>query len=126
MPVATTAEQLLLRDVVRKYCADHCGFDARRAAGQADTANPLHWQRFAQLGWLGVALPEDVGGTAGSPWDQAIICEEFGRALVIEPYLSCIALSAQVIEAAGHAAQRRALLAPVVEGVRLIALAHHE
>jgi alkylation response protein AidB-like acyl-CoA dehydrogenase len=123
---ALTPEQSMLREVVRKYCADHCGFEARRAAGNSDAANRSHWQRFAELGWLGLGLPEEVGGTGGSACDHTIIFEEFGRAIVVEPLLSCIALAARVINAAGRPEQRKNLLAPVVRGELRIALAHHQ
>lgn len=126
MDFALTHEQLILRDVVRKYCADCCGFEARRGPGNSNAAKRSHWQRFADLGWLGLALPEEVGGTPGSACDHTIILEEFGRAIVVEPFLSCISLAARVVDAGGRPDQRKKLLAPVVRGELRIALAHHQ
>jgi alkylation response protein AidB-like acyl-CoA dehydrogenase len=119
-----TEEQLMLRDAVRKFCADHCGFEARRAAENSN-ANRSHWWQFAELGWLGLGLPEEVGGTAGSACEYAIIFQEFGRALVVEPFLSCMALAARIARA-GRPDQVQTLLTPVVRGEMRIALAHYQ
>jgi alkylation response protein AidB-like acyl-CoA dehydrogenase len=85
-----------------------------------------HWAAYAQFGWLGVALPEDVGGFGGSAVEMALILEEFGRFLVLEPFLSCAILAAQVVNEAGHSQQRKGLLPALIQGKLMLALAHEE
>ena len=121
-----TPEQSLLREVVRRFCSSHCGFEARRDTATSVAGISSHWQRFADMGWLGLGLPEDVGGTPASASDHALLFEEFGRALVVEPYLSCVSLGSRVVQAAGYPAQRKRFLIPMVRGEQRIALAHNE
>ncbi|MFC5743631.1 acyl-CoA dehydrogenase family protein [Dyella tabacisoli] len=132
MDFSLTSEQSAMRAAVHRYCADQCGFEARRdrtASRDGDAVaaqSRLHWQAFANMGWLGAALPPDVGGSGGSVLESAILFEELGRAIVREPLLPCIALAAQVIDKGGTAEQREKLLQPLVRGELLVALMHAE
>jgi alkylation response protein AidB-like acyl-CoA dehydrogenase len=78
------------------------------------------------MDWLGVLLPEEVGGVNGSIIDACIILEEFGRYLVAQPYLPCAVLAARTIEKATNTEQRGALLGPMVRGELIVSLAHTE
>jgi alkylation response protein AidB-like acyl-CoA dehydrogenase len=78
------------------------------------------------MDWLGVLSPEEVGGVNGSIIDACIILEEFGRHLVVQPYLPCAVLAAPTIERATNTAQRRALLEPMIRGELIVSLAHTE
>jgi alkylation response protein AidB-like acyl-CoA dehydrogenase len=120
-------EQLMIQESVRRFCTSDYDFEQRRVLhNSAEGFSRAHWHTFAELGWLGIALPEAVGGFGGSMEDEAIVMEEFGRALVLEPYLSCVIYAARVVLAAGTAAQSETLLAPVIAGEKLLALAHSE
>jgi alkylation response protein AidB-like acyl-CoA dehydrogenase len=120
-------EQLMIQDSVRRFCASEYEFEQRRTwHNSADGFSRAHWRTFAELGWLGIALPESVGGFGGSAVDEGIVMEEFGRALVLEPYLSCAILAARAVLAAGTPAQSEQLLAPLITGETLLALAHNE
>jgi len=122
-----SAEQTMLRDAVRRHCQEQYQFHERLTIlRRPEGFSREHWKTYARLGWLGVALPEDVGGFAGSWVDLALIMEEFGRALVLEPFLSCAVLAAQAVNAAGSEQQRRALLPAMMQGELLLALAHFE
>jgi len=102
-------EQQLLKDSVRRFIDKAYGFEARAAlvkAGRGSSAR--HWQTFADNGWLAAALPEAFGGLGGSLVDTAIIAQEFGRGLVIEPFLGCAVLAAQTFYA--HRMAKRGLL----------------
>jgi alkylation response protein AidB-like acyl-CoA dehydrogenase len=120
-------EQQLLKDSVRRFVEKAYGFEARAAlvkAGQGGSAT--HWRTFAENGWLAAALPEAYGGLGGSLIDTALIAHEFGRGLVIEPWLGCAVLAAQTLVAGGSAAQRERLLPALANGSRRIALAFSE
>jgi alkylation response protein AidB-like acyl-CoA dehydrogenase len=85
-----------------------------------------YWSTFAELGWLGVALPADVNGSGGGAVENALILEEFGRSLVLEPYWSCAVFAAQLLNYRATREQRFELLKPLVDGNLLIAVAHSE
>lgn len=127
MDFSLSAEQSALRESVARYCQRNYGFQSRqRLLRTRQGFSEQHWAAFAEFGWLGASLPEDVGGSGGSVIDAAIILEEFGRALVLEPYLPCAILTAQVVNAAGDFIQRKAILEPMIQGKSLLALAHAE
>src|SRR6516165_3319986 len=105
------SEQQLLQDSVRRFVEKDYGFEARTALIKArSTCNDRHWHTFAENGWLMAALPEAYGGLDGSLIDTAIIAQELGRGLVLEPYLGCAILAAQTIVAGGTEAQKERLL----------------
>jgi alkylation response protein AidB-like acyl-CoA dehydrogenase len=80
---------------------------------------------MAELGWVGLAFPEAVGGGAGGLLDLAVVYEEAGRALVPTTLYSTVE-AALLIDRAGGDAQRAALLRPVLAGERIASLAYHE
>jgi alkylation response protein AidB-like acyl-CoA dehydrogenase len=127
MDFSFTEEQGLLRDSVAAYLADHYDFDKRRAAIKSPTGwRPEVWKAFAQdLGILGAAFPEDMGGLGGGPIETLVVMEEFGRALVVEPYLSTVVIGGGFLRRAGtdHAT---ALIEQIIAGDAVIAFAWAE
>jgi alkylation response protein AidB-like acyl-CoA dehydrogenase len=103
-----TPEQLLIKDSVARFAAsgDHGGDN---------------WSQFAELGWLAIGAPEDLGGFGG-PLETLLVMEQFGRGLVVSPYLSQAVLAGALLRAAG----RDDLLGPVVEGEMRYAVAYEE
>ncbi|MGH9509760.1 MAG: acyl-CoA dehydrogenase family protein [Terriglobales bacterium] len=121
------SEQQLLQDSARRFIDRAYGFDERTAllkAGQG--ASDGNWRSFAEMGWLAAALPEKHDGFGGSVMDTALIAQELGRGLVIEPYLGCAVLAAQTLVAAASPAQRKRLLPQLADGSQRIALAYSE
>jgi alkylation response protein AidB-like acyl-CoA dehydrogenase len=120
-------ERQLLRDSAAGLLARSYSFAARRDMlrdrGRAFRTN---WQSFAGMGWLGTAYAEDVGGLGGTAGDLAVLAEELGRALVLEPFLGCAVLAGRVLDLAATERQRHDLLAPLIAGENLVALAHDE
>jgi alkylation response protein AidB-like acyl-CoA dehydrogenase len=120
-------EQNLLRESVQRFLAERYTLDARRRIVDSEPGSSAEiWRRFAEHGWLGVALPEDVGGYGGSLVDLAIVAQEFGRALVVEPFLATVALGAVLVDRLGTPAQRRAILPRVIAGDSILAVAFAE
>src|SRR4029077_13885572 len=80
---AFTEEQAELRKAVRKFCADNFDEQIVRSLMESDpTFDPKVWARLgAELGVLGLAVPEADGGVGGSLVDQAVAVEELGAAL---------------------------------------------
>jgi alkylation response protein AidB-like acyl-CoA dehydrogenase len=124
---ALSPEQTLLRDAVRGYCRDHYAFPARMASLRgAEGFSREHWAAYAELGWLGAAMPEALGGTGGSAIELALILEELGRVAALEPFVPCAVLAGQAMLGAGREAQRHRVLTPLIEGRLMLACAHAE
>ena len=91
MDFTFSSEQRELRDQARSFLEAH--FPPSRVAQLAESEvgwDADIWPQLAQLGWLGVSVPEDLGGAGLSFIEEAILIEEFGRALFPGPYLSTI------------------------------------
>lgn len=120
-------EQLMLREGVERYIRDDYGFEARRhQAGNGEGFSRDHWQQFADLGWLALNLPEDVGGLDCSFVETSLVLESFGRGMVLEPFVSSAVLCARIVDRSGSDYHRNDLLPALIEGRLLMALADSE
>lgn len=102
MNFSFTDEQNLLRESVEKLVAAEYPFEVRRglAASEAGFSRAL-WRKFAELGWLGLGIPEDVGGVGGGPVETAIVMEGLGAGLAVEPYLATVVMGAELLKRGG-------------------------
>lgn len=117
----------MLADTVGRYLAREYDFHARQRSLAADNGNsPAHWAAFADLGLLGLTLPEDCGGMGFDAASTHVVMESFGRHLVTEPYVATAVLCAQLLAHSAADEQREQLLSEVAAGVRLLAFAHGE
>lgn len=119
-------EQLALQESVRRFLAERYDFETRRGclAKPAGTSHEI-WQAFAEQGFLSIGLPEVHGGIGGAT-ELMLTMEEIGRALVLEPYLSTVALCAPLVADHGTEAHQAELLPRVAAGGLKLALAHGE
>jgi alkylation response protein AidB-like acyl-CoA dehydrogenase len=116
MDYSFTSDQQLLKNSARAFLDEHCKPAAVRLLwddprGESDTM----WKEMAQLGWLGLSLPEPYGGSGLGMVESAILLEELGRAAYPGPYWPT-ALSAAAVEAAGTDAQKKRWLAAIATG----------
>jgi acyl-CoA dehydrogenase len=81
---------------------------------------------MAELGWVGIPFPEDVGGAGLGLADLAVVLEALGRSLAPEPFLPTVLLAGRALVRAGSEAQRKEWLPGVVAGERILALAQQE
>jgi alkylation response protein AidB-like acyl-CoA dehydrogenase len=127
MDFSFTDEQSMLRDTVASYLADHYDFDARRAAVASPAGwRPAVWKAFAEeLGILGAPFPEDVGGLGGGATENMVVMEEFGKALVVEPYLGTVVIGGGFLKH-GAPAGATDLIAGVIDGSVTFAFAYAE
>ena len=125
--LALSAEQEALRASARAFLQRACTPELVRRAGAADGEghDADLWRGMADLGWVGLAFPEAVGGGGGDLLDLAVVYEEAGRALVPTTLYSTVE-AALLIDRAGDEAQRSGLLRPVLAGERIVSLAFHE
>lgn len=127
MDFSFTEEQTLLRNSVQKFVQKDYTFENRRAIVKSDVGwNRKNWQTFADLGLLGAPFSEDQGGLGGGPVETMIIMEEFGRGLVIEPYLGTVVLAGGFLRHGGTKAQHEKFIPEIVEGKRVFAFAFAE
>jgi alkylation response protein AidB-like acyl-CoA dehydrogenase len=121
-----TEEQTMLRDSIAKWAAGQYDFDKRRAALASEDGWKANWAAFAELGLLAAPLPEAYGGLGGGPIDVSVVSEEFGKALVVEPFVSTVVIGAGALTYAGSEAQKQERLPAIGEGKCVIAFAQAE
>ncbi len=127
MDFSFTEEQTLLRNSVQKFVQNDYTFEARRAIAKSETGwKRENWKQFAELGLLGAPFAEDFGGLGGGPVETMIIMEEFGRGLVIEPYLGTVVLAGGFLSHGGSKAQKEQFIPEIIEGKRVFAFAFAE
>ena len=120
-------EQKILRDGVERYIRENYRFsEYKKIASSEEGFQRDHWNRFAELGWLGLCVAEDMGGLARPFLDVAVVMEEFGRGLVREPFVPTTVLCAKMIGRADHVEVNNKLLKGIAAGKLLTALAHSE
>src|SRR5262245_48629166 len=127
MDIQFTEEQELLRSSVQRLLRDQYDFDARRKiVASEDGFSRKHWATFAELGLLAAPFSEDVGGLGGGVLSTMIIMQEFGRHLVVEPFVETIVLAGGLIEQAGSEEQKQGFVPDIIAGTKIWALAWTE
>ena len=120
-------EQQLVAASIQRFVEKDYGFETRRrivASGEGWSREV--WAQLAQLGLLGLALPAEHGGFGGGAMDLIAVMEAFGDALLVEPFLSTVALGAQFVARGGTAVRRSEILPGIAEGRLTMAFAHTE
>src|SRR5438445_5410844 len=120
-------DQKQLRDQARKFLAEKCPPRAVRAVldGKAPYDKEL-WKGLAEMGFLGVAIPEEFGGAGAGHLELCVVAEEMGRALAPVPFSSTVYLAAEAILLAGSEAQKRKWLPKIASGEAVGTLALFE
>jgi alkylation response protein AidB-like acyl-CoA dehydrogenase len=127
MDIQFTEEQELLRSSVQRLLRDHYNFDARRKiVASEDGFSRSQWEAFAELGLLAAPFSEEAGGLGGGPLSTMIIMQEFGRHLVVEPFVEAIVIAGGLIEQVGSEGQKRAFLPDIIAGKKVWTLAWTE
>ena len=129
MVLMLTEEQELLQHAAREFVRGQSSLARVRALRDAPDSlgfSPALWRQMAALGWVGIILPESVGGGGLGYAELAVVMEELGRGLMPEPMISTVLLGASAILLGGNQAQRQEHLPPVAAGERLFALAYQE
>jgi alkylation response protein AidB-like acyl-CoA dehydrogenase len=127
MDIQFTEEQELLRSSVQRLLRDQYDFDARRKIVASEEGwSRKRWEAFAELGLLAAPFSEDAGGLGGGPLSTMIIMQEFGRHLVIEPFVETVVLSGGLIERLGSSEQKQGFVPDIIAGEKTWALAWTE
>jgi alkylation response protein AidB-like acyl-CoA dehydrogenase len=113
--IALTDDHRALAKVVRDFAADRALTAAARAALEGSNDPTGHWDDMARLGWLGIHLPEEHGGQGYGLEELAVVAEQLGAAVAVEPFLPTVLASAVVLET-GTEADHAALLPGLADG----------
>lgn len=112
-----TDEHRDLRTAVRRFCAAHLGEEALRRVVDGAGFGRTTWRRLAsELGIVGLAVPEELGGAGGTLVDQAIAVEELGAVLATGPLVGTVFLAVPLLVAAPASPARDELLAGLCSG----------
>jgi alkylation response protein AidB-like acyl-CoA dehydrogenase len=127
MDFSYTETQDMVRDTLSRFLADTYGFDARQKMINSDLGrDPAIWTSLAQeLGMLGAPFAEEHGGLGGGALENAIVMEELGKVMAIEPYLQTVVIGGGALKAVGGA-QADAIIPEIIAGNVIIAFAYAE
>ncbi len=115
-------DRSMLRDTLEKFLRNEYPISKRLEIAASDAGySPQMWQKFAELGILGALFDENVGGFGGTGDDIAVVFEQLGRALVVEPILSNTLLAGTIL-----ASTKNQLVEKIITGETQVALAHGE
>ncbi len=127
MDFSFSEEQTLLRNSVAKFLADNYTFEKWRKFTRAEPGrDPANWRQFAELGLLAASMPEDYGGLGGGAVDNMIVMEEFGKALVVEPFVSTVVVGGGMLARDASKELKEEVLPKIAEGKSIIAFAFAE
>jgi alkylation response protein AidB-like acyl-CoA dehydrogenase len=127
MDLSYSEEQRLLRESADRFVRDTYARERRHlAAASPEGYSRDNWRRFAELGWLGLAVPELHGGLGGGAVETAVVMEALGRGLATEPYLATAVIGAGLVLGAGSPSQQSQLLPRLAAGDLIVAFAHAE
>ena len=120
-------EQSLIQDQVDQFVQKEYDWETRQSLSNSDLGfGDDNWQKFAELGWLGISVSEESGGFGGSSIESMLIMEAFGKGLVVEPFLETVIMSASLIDDHGTKEQKSSILEQAIAGKMHLALAYAE
>ncbi|MEM7079536.1 MAG: acyl-CoA dehydrogenase family protein [Pseudomonadota bacterium] len=120
-------EQQMLADSVEKFVSDEYDLERRTQASKMRGGFAAErWQQMAELGWLSLNVPAEAGGFGGNQVDTMLVMEQFGKGLVLEPYLAHAVLGLGTLLRAPARSRRDALIEQAMTGATQLAFAHAE
>ena len=124
MDFTLTEEQEMLRKSARDFLEEKCPTALVREMYTDERGYPQSlWKEMAELGWMGLAFPENYGGSGMSFLDLAVLLEETGRACLPGPFLSSVVLGGLTILDAGNEQQKQKYLPAIARGEAIFTLA---
>jgi alkylation response protein AidB-like acyl-CoA dehydrogenase len=121
-------EQDALREATRGLIGKaYSDYENRRRATNDDPGfDERQWTKMAEMGLLGLPFSEDDGGVGAGPVEVGIVCQELGRVIAPEPYLTSVVLAGGLVSACGTTEQRQEILGTLSAGESVLAFAHDE
>jgi len=129
MALVLNEEQSMLRDSARGFISDKAPVSHLRQLRDAKDASGFSrelWHGFAEMGFSGLLVPEEFGGSGLGCVEAGIVMEEIGRTLMPSPFLATSVLAASALSRGGSDAQKSQYLPGIADGSLLAALAVDE
>ena len=129
MALVLSEEQSMLRDSARGLISDKAPVSHLRQLRDNKDATGFSrdlWKTFAEMGFSGLLVPENFGGSGLGCVEAGVVMEEIGRSLMPSPFLSTAVLAASALSRGGSAAQKSEHLPKISDGTLLAALAIDE
>ncbi len=118
-----TEEQEFLRSTAREFLQNEAPIAKVRALMDTETGfDPDLWKKMAELGWLGMLIPEQYGGAELGFVDLVVVLEEMGRSLLPSPFFGTLQGIVGLLEA-GSDTQKKEILSAVAAGERILTFA---
>ncbi|MBI3302368.1 MAG: acyl-CoA dehydrogenase family protein [Deltaproteobacteria bacterium] len=129
MELVLTEDQELLAKTAADFVRAHSPVSRVRAL--RDSQDPVGfsrtlWKEMANLGWVGILIPEAYGGAGLGLADLAVVLEALGRTLAPEPFLSTVLLAGQLLTRASSEGQKQTWLPGVAAGDTILTVAYQE
>ncbi len=117
-------EQNMLKESAHKFLAEECPSDfVRRMAADEKGFTQEIWRKMAELGWMGLMIPETYGGSDMSFLDLTVLLPEMGYFCLPGPYFSSVVLGGLTLMESASDEQKREILPAVAEGNRILTVA---
>ena len=127
MDLGLSEIQKMLQESSRTYLEENCTMDFIRAM-ESDNLGITEeiWKNMSEMGWLGLMIPEEYGGSGFKFEDMSILLEEMGRVALSGPFFSTAVIGVQSLLIAGNETQKKELLPKISSGQIKISLAFNE
>ena len=120
-------EQKMIQQSVERFVQENYDLTNRVKISSEDPGySKEYWGSMADQGWLGLAFDEEDGGFGGNQIDTLVLMEQFGKGLVLEPFLANIVLGGGIIKRAASPAIKESIIPSLMEGKLQITLAYAE
>ena len=120
-------EQKLIQQSVERFVQEKYDLVKRVEISSLDPGySEEYWNSMAELGWLGLPFNEEDGGFGGNQIDTMVIMEQFGKGLVLEPFLANIVLGGGAIQLGGSEDLKSEILPNLIDGSKQLTLAYAE
>ena len=124
MDLSLSEEEEMLKKAARDFLTDKCPKTLVKEMEEDEKGySPQLWQEMAELGWMGLAFPEQYGGSEMQFLDLSILLEEMGRACLPGPFFSTVVLGGLSILDIGSEEQKQEYLPKIADGKAILALA---
>ena len=120
-------EQKMIQQSVERFVQENYDLPKRVEISSKDPGySKEYWGSMAELGWLGLPFEEKDGGFGGNQIDTLVIMEQFGKGLVLEPFIANVVLGGGAIQIGGSKELKKEMLPGLIEGSKQMTLAYAE